>query len=48
MIISSNVYPYRKGSVGNVPRKTFQQQRKEQAVNKMRNMMFTLSNKHLK
>jgi hypothetical protein len=48
MIMSSSAPDYRKRSVENVPRKTFPEQRREQVVNSLRNMMFTLSNKHLK
>lgn len=53
MIMSSSTPDYRKRSVENVlsqyvPRKTFPEQRREQVVNSLRNMMFTLSNKHLK
>ena len=48
MIMSSSAPDYRKGFVRNIPVNTFQQQRKEKAINMMRSMMFTFSNKHLK
>ena len=53
MIMSSSTPDYRKRFVEHivkeyVSRKTFPEQRREQAINNMKRMMFTLSNKHLK